>query len=235
MAEGILVSAAASLTDAFNEIGKSFARTKGDRPVRFNFGASGALVRQIMAGAPADVFASAAVKEMDDLEKAGRIDVKTRVDFVSNQVVLIVPKSSRLTGWNDLSGNTVRRIAIGNPDSVPAGRYAKETLTKRGLWASLQGRLVNAENVRQALAYVASGDAEAGVVFATDAQIEAKRIRVIATAVPGKDHTPIRYPVAVLKDTRHPDLARHFVTYLRSPEAQAILKKYGFRPPGGKG
>jgi molybdate transport system substrate-binding protein len=178
-----------------------------------------------------DVFAAAAEKEMDDLVKAGRMEARTRADFASNRLVLIAPKASRLAGWDGLRGSGVRRIALGQPDSVPAGRYAKETLTRRGLWEPLQKKLVFAGNVRQTLSYVAMGNADAGLVFATDARIEANRVRVVAVTVPGKDHSPILYPAAVVAGAKNADAARRFVAYLRTPAAQAILKRYGFGPP----
>ncbi|GAB4459135.1 MAG: molybdate ABC transporter substrate-binding protein [Armatimonadaceae bacterium] len=228
MAERILVSAAASLTDAFLEIGALFHKQSGIT-VRFNFGGSGTLARQIQAGAPADVFVSASPKEMDLLQKARRIMLSTGCDVATNRLVLIAPSGSRLRGWNDL--RDVRRIAVGQPDAVPAGYYARETLQARRLWKPLQGSLVYAGNVRQVLAYVATGDVEAGIVFATDARIEAKRVQVIAQAVPEKDHLPVLYPAAVVSKSRNEPAARRFIAFLQTPQAQTVLKQYGFAPP----
>ncbi|MBC8103032.1 MAG: molybdate ABC transporter substrate-binding protein [Cytophagales bacterium] len=227
----LLVSAAASLTDAFEQIGAAFARKeKGGVTVRFNFAASGALKQQILAGAPVAVFASAAPREMDELERAKRIEAATRRDFARNRLVLIVPAGSRagVRDWKDLTGAGIRRIAVASPDGVPAGRYARETLLKRGLWAALQPKLVFGENVRQTLTYVAGGDADAGIVFATDARSEARRVRIAAVAIPGRDHSPIVYPAAVIAGAPNPEAARRFVRFLLSREAQGIFKRWGF-------
>src|SRR5262249_46356174 len=159
----------------FTEIGKAFTKSHPGTTVCFNFGASGALQQQIAQGAPVDVFASAASKEMDALQKDGHIEPATRIDFVGNRLVLIARNGRLVKKWEDVTLPFVKRIAISNPDSVPSGRYAKETLTKRGLWNAIQPKLVLGENVRQTLTYVATGDADAGMVFSTDAAIEKKR------------------------------------------------------------
>lgn len=227
-ADEILVSAASSLTDAFNTIGVAFTQANPQTTVRFNFAASGVLQRQIEQGAPVDVFASASPKEIDALQQGGHLEARTRLNFISNRLVLIVPRGSRLKGWNDLKLNTVRRVALSNPATVPSGRYAQETLTRRGLWASLQPKMILGENVRQTLAYVAHGDADAGLVFATDAAIEKQRVRVAQTAVPGRDHEAILYPAAVLANAPHLPAARRFVAFLQSSTAQRICRRYGF-------
>ena len=229
-ADEILVSAASSLTEAFNEIGLAFTKANPKTVVRFNFAASGVLQQQILQGAPADVFASAAPKEMDALAKENRIETNTRIVFASNRLALIVPAGSRLRGWSDLGAPAVRRVAISNPDSVPSGRYARETLEKRGLWSLVEPKAVLGENVRQTLTYVASGDADAGVVFVTDARVEAKRVRVIALAVPGRDHAPITYPGAVVRGAPNAEAARRFVRFLRGAVARGILARHGFLP-----
>ncbi len=232
MAEEILVSAAASLTDAFERLGDRYAKQQGVR-VRFNFAASGALVQQIRAGAPVDVFASASPKEVDDLERAGRLEPATRADFAGNRVVLIVPVGAKKppAGWADLGA--ARRVSIGRPEAVPAGRYAKEVLESRGLWGQMQGRLALAANVRQALAYVASGDADAGIVFATDVRAARGRVRVVAAATPGRDHDPVRYTAAVVRGSRALGPARRFVRFLAQPDARRILADFGFTAPPG--
>lgn len=230
MQRTLRVSAAASLTDAFQELGRAFRGPKGV-DVQFNFGASGALAKQIQAGAPVDVFASAAEEDMDGLEKAKLLMPGTRADFAGNRLVLIAPVGSTLSGWDGLKAPGIRRIALGSPDSVPAGRYAKATLTKRGLWVPLTSRFVFAANVRQVLTYVTTGNVSAGIVFATDARAGGAKIRVVAEAEPGKDHTPIRYPVAVIGRTKESENARAFVAYLRSAAGQAVLKRYGFTAP----
>jgi molybdate transport system substrate-binding protein len=229
-ADEVLVSAASSLTESMTEIGAAFTKANPRTVVRFNFASSGALEQQILQGAPVDVFASAAHKEMDALQRAGRIDATTRIDFTSNRLVLITPVGGHLRGWDDLNSPAVRRIAISNPDSVPSGMYAKETLTRRGLWSAVQPKAVFGENVRQTLAYVSGGNVDAGIVFASDARIVGGRVRVVAEAVPGRDHAPIVYPAAVVRDAPNPPGARAFVAFLRSPSAQAILARHGFTP-----
>jgi molybdate transport system substrate-binding protein len=229
MIDDILVSAAASLTDAFTEIGKRFSGLSEGGSVRFQFAASGVLVQQIQSGAPVDVFASAGLPEMDRLQQSNHLIPETRINFAANRLVLIVPHTSKQNRWESLQ--TAKRIAIGQPETVPAGRYAKETLIKRGDWSRYQSRLVYAGSVRQVLAYVAKGDVDAGFVFATDVRLEAERVRVIVTAVPGQDHSPILYPVSVLSRTKHPALARRFVRYLQEEPAQTVLRRHGFTPP----
>lgn len=231
-ADEILVSAAASLTDAFTEIGAAFSKATPHTTVRFNFAASGALKQQIEQGAPVDVFASASPKEIDELQAKGRIETATRTDFAGNRLSLIAPLRSKIRQWNDLRLPAVRRVALSNPASVPSGRYAQETLTKRGLWRAVQPKAVFGENVRQTLTYVASGDVDAGIVFATDARVEAKRVRVVQEAISGKDHTPIVYPAAVVADAPNAPKARLFVAFLKSRTALSILKRFGFAPSG---
>ena len=216
----LLVSAASSLADVLPEISRAFSGGE----VKFNFGASGALMAQIRQGAPVDVFLSASTEEMAALKLPYTV-------FARNKLVLIAPKQSKLAGWNDLAGPNVRRIALANPGFVPAGRYAKETLVHRKLWATVEKKLVFGQSVRQALSYVASGDADAGLVFLTDALRE-NRVRVVATAVPGRDHAPILYAGAALAGSKNPELARKFVDFLTTPPAQSVFRRFGFAPPG---
>lgn len=229
-ADGVLVSAAASLTESLKEMGMAFTKVNPRTTVRFNFGSSGALQQQIEQGAPVDVFVSASDKEMGALQKSNRIETATRTDFAGNLLVLITPSQSRVKvqSWEDLKSPSVRRVAISHPDSVPSGRYAREALTKRGLWAAVQPKAVLGENVRQTLMYVAHGDVEAGLVFATDARIEPKKVRVVKVAAPGKDHAPIVYSAVVVTGAPNAPAARRFVAFLQSPAAQAILARNGF-------
>jgi molybdate transport system substrate-binding protein len=226
----ILVSAAASLTDAMKEIGTAFGTRYPGVQVRFNFGASGTLAQQIRQGAPVDVFASAGEKEMDELAKARDLAPKTRKDFASNRLALIAPIGSKIRGWADLASPSVRRIALPKPELVPSGRYGKETLEHRRLWNGVQGKLIYANNVRQALAYVAGGDVDCGIVFVTDAQVEKERVRVVALAKPRADHEPIFYPVAAISRSQDPNNAASFAAFLLTKPAQSILKSRGFAP-----
>jgi molybdate transport system substrate-binding protein len=231
-ADEVVVSAAASLTDAFTAIGKAFTAAHPGTTVRLNFGASGALLRQIEQGAPVDVFASASPKEMDTLQHEGKVEAGTRATFAGNRLALVAPaKGGGPAAWESLATTGVKRVALSDPDSVPSGRYAKETLTRRGLWAAVAKKAVYGENVRQTLTYVAGGDVDAGIVFATDARIAAKRVRVVATAVPGKDHAPITYPAAVVAGAPNAPAARRFVQFLRGKEARTVLARCGFTSP----
>ncbi|MFH0786220.1 MAG: molybdate ABC transporter substrate-binding protein [Pseudomonadota bacterium] len=234
-AQEITVSAAISLRDAFTELGKSFeVRHQGAR-VLFNFGASGNLVHQIMAGAPVEVFASAGLKEMDDLEQKGFTSPGTRVNFAGNTVVLAVPigSTSRLEAFSDLTRKEVKKIAIGNPRTVPAGRYAEQVLKKLNLWEPLKEKLILAENVRQVLDYVARGEVDAGLVYATDALTRAKDLKKILPAPEGS-HQPVVYPIAVVKGGKNQGLARAFIAWVISAEGKRFLERYGFKTLGDK-
>jgi molybdate transport system substrate-binding protein len=229
-AEELTVSAAISLKNAFEEAGRLFeGRHQGTR-VLFNFGASGDLSRQIAAGAPVDVFASAALKDMDDLERQGLVRPGTRINFVGNTMVLVVPSHTpvALKTFQDLKDPRIKRIAIGNPQTVPAGRYAQEVLTYFKLWEPLKEKLVQAENVRQVLDYTARKEVEAGLVYSTDARTRAKEIKVVAIA-PEDSHKPILYPLALVQGTKKEAAAKTFVDLLLSKEGKEILQRYGFR------
>ena len=227
----ILVSAAISLKNAFEEIGDLFEKQTGIR-VRLNLGASGLLQRQIETGAPADVFASAGIKQMDALEDQGLILPDTRRNFARNTLVLIVQSHSQLPihSFADLADPQATGIAIGNPKTVPAGQYAREALTNLRLWNRIQSRFVLAENVRQVLEYVSHGEVEAGIVYSSDVTIAHGRV-VVAAYAPDGSHSPILYPIAVVKETEKRSSARRFIDLILRSEGQAILQKYGFLSP----
>jgi molybdate transport system substrate-binding protein len=229
-AQEITVSAAISLKDAFGEIGKVFQGKHPGAKLAFNFGASGTLARQIEAGAPLDVFASAAQKDMDDLDRKGLLSAGSRSDFAGNAVVLVKPANSTLpiSAFRDLLKRDVKKIVIGNPKTVPAGWYAKEVMEYLNLWPAIQDKLVFAENARQALDYVARNEVDAGFVYSTDAGIRAKEVKIIMTA-PENSHQPIIYPIAAMKDTKAEVLARDFIQMVLSPQGQKILNEYGFQ------
>ncbi|MBN1568674.1 MAG: molybdate ABC transporter substrate-binding protein [Acidobacteria bacterium] len=224
----ILVSAAISLKNAFEEIGALYEKRTGVK-VRFNLGASGLLQKQIESGAPVDVFASAAQKQMDELFSRGLILADTRRIFTHNALVLIIPADSklRIRSFADLVRPEAARIAIGNPKTVPAGQYAREALENLKLWKQIQSRLILAENVRQVLDYVSRGETEAGIVYASDISTAHGRVAVAAYA-PKDSHSPISYPIAVIKETKERKNARRFIDLTLSAEGQAVLKKYGF-------
>ncbi|MBI5141777.1 MAG: molybdate ABC transporter substrate-binding protein [Nitrospirae bacterium] len=224
----ITVSAAISLKNAFEEIGKLYESGSNVKVV-LNFGASGDLARQIAGGAPADVFASAAHKDMDMLDGNGFLSPGTRVNFAGNPVVLIVPlHGPLLKGFDDLNTPAVKKIATGNPKTVPAGRYAAEVLDYYKLSGAIKDKLVFTENVRQALDYVASGEVDAGIVYATDAAVRARDVKLVFTAPEGS-HKPVVYQVAVVKSTGNEASAKGFISLVLSPAGQSILKKYGFQ------
>lgn len=228
----ITVSAAISLKNALEEIGKLYEAKNRTAKVIFNFGASGDLMRQIEGGAPVDVFASAAQKDMDEAEKKGLIITGSRIDFAKNSVVLVVPAGSKLhvKSFADLGSAYIQKIAVGNPKTVPAGRYAEDVFNYYKMQNSVKDRLILTENVRQALDYVARGEVDAGIVYSTDAMARAKEVTVAATAPEGS-HKPVIYPVAAIKTTKDRRGAEEFISFLTSPEGKKVLAKYGFSNP----
>jgi molybdate transport system substrate-binding protein len=229
MPNPLLVAAAASLRDVLTELVPKFANA----PVETTFAASGTLLQQVRAGAPIDVFLGAGTDEVQLLERERLAAPADRVALAGNRLVLIVPTGSRsdASGWDILKQPTTRRIALGMPGSVPAGRAAKATLEHRGLWASVTPRVVYGNSVRQALALVASGDADAGMVYETDALIERDRVRVVARATPGQDHPPIVYTGTVIAGRPQIVAARAFLAYLKTEPSQRLLQRFGFSRP----
>lgn len=227
----INVSAAASLTDALKEIAIPYEKASGDK-LLFNFGASSTLGRQIEEGAPADLFLSADEAKMDALEKGKLVIAGGRRSVLSNTLVVVVPADSalKIAAAADLAGPGIHNLALAEPGSVPAGIYAKEYLQKLHLWEKLVSRVVPTENVRAALAAVEGGNAEAGIVYRTDAGIS-KKVK-IAYEVPAAEGPKISYPFALVGGTngaaRHPEAARKLLAYLESSPALAVFRKYGF-------
>jgi molybdate transport system substrate-binding protein len=223
------VFAAASLSDALKEIAKAYEPASGDK-LQFNLAASSTLALQIKQGAPADVFFSADEAKMDDLAKAGLIAADTRRSLLSNTLVIVVASDSKvaLSTPTDLAKAAVGRIALAEPQTVPAGIYAKEWLQKTGLWKNVGDKVIPTENVRACLAAVESGNVDAGIVYKTDALIS-KKVKV-AHEVAIADGPKISYPLAVLKDSKQADAARRFAAYLGGPEARTVFTKYGFLP-----
>ena len=226
----LTVSAAASLTNAFPEIGKKFESANPGTKVIFNFAASGPLLQQIEQGAPVDVFASADQKTMDRAKEKNLILNDSRNDFVSNGLVLIVPAASKISieSVQDLTGKDVTKIALGKPETVPAGRYTREALTNEGLWESLGSKFIPGDTVRQVLDYVGRGEVDAGFVFATDAAVAKDKVRIVAVM---EKHKPIVYPVAAVAATQKKELSQRFIDYVLSEEGREILSKYGFGKP----
>lgn len=227
----LTLSAAASLREVVAELAERYGDAHPGTRVRVNLGASGALRQQVERGARVDVFVSASDEVMDALAERGRVDPATRAPFAGNALVLVTPAAdtARVRGFRDLASPAVRRVALGAPASVPAGEYALETLRALGLADAVAARAVYAQNARQVLAYVESGNVDAGIVYATDAAASG-RVRVAETAPPGS-HRPIVYPLAVVRATAHPAEARDLAAYLRGPEAREVLRRRGFRLP----
>jgi molybdate transport system substrate-binding protein len=222
----LTLSVAMSLQVSITEIEAVYQRNHAIE-FRNNFGASGILAREIEQGAPVDAFVSAGAKPMDQLEREGLLLAGSRTDLLRNTLVLIAPTGSGLRGFEGLSAKQVRLIALGDPASVPAGEYGKETLDTFHLYEELRSKIVLGKDVRQVLTYVETGNADAGLVYATDAQAS-DRVQVVAVA-PENSHHPIVYPLAVIKNSQHKSAARDFMAFLQSPVARAIFERHGFR------
>ncbi|HRC86239.1 MAG TPA: molybdate ABC transporter substrate-binding protein [Thermoanaerobaculia bacterium] len=226
----IRVLAAASLTDVLEELAESYQKASGDTLV-LSFGASNLLARQVEEGAPADLFLSADEASMDRLEAQKLLVAGSRRSLLSNRLVIVVPTDSPLSirTAEDLAGSAVRHLALAEPRTVPAGIYAREYLSRKGLWERLAERVIPADNVRAALAVVEGGDAEAGIVYASDARMT-RRVRVAFT-VPAAEGPRISYPVALLSGSHEPEAARRVLEYLSSEAALAVFRRYGFETP----
>lgn len=225
--EELVIFGATSLTDALTEISQRFS-TEQNVKVYCNFAGSSTLQRQIEKGAPADVFISASPKQMDALQRKGLIYENTRRTILNNRLVLVVPVNSPLsiTDVELLTQDSIRRIAIGEPNSVPAGIYGREALTHRGVWDAVQPKLIPSADVRSTLVHVESGEVNVGIVYQTDASIS-KKVRIIYQ-FPDSSHSPIVYPAAVLRNTGHQVLAQAFLDYLQTPDVAIIFEKHGF-------
>jgi molybdate transport system substrate-binding protein len=223
----ITVSAAISLKDSLDEIGRKYEQAHPGVKTSFNYGGSGTLQRQIEQGAPFDIFFSAAEKQMDDLQAKGLVDAGTRRNVVRNQLVLIAPASNAtIHSFQDLTNSSVKIIALGEPATVPAGMYARQTLEHLGLLGSVEKKTVLAKDVRAVLTYVETGNADAGIVYQTDAQGSAK-VRIVAVA-PADSHDPIVYPAAILKGVKNASGAASFLVFLSDSEARDVFLKHGF-------
>ena len=222
----LTLSIAASFKDTVLEAEDAYRRDHAGIDFRNNSGSSGTLALEIEEGAPVDAFISAASKPMDDLEAKGLIAPGTRRNLASNSLVLIAPRDSRLRDFQGLTDSSVRLIALGDPASVPAGQYGRQTLAALHLLDRLDRKFVMGGDVRQVLTYVETGNADAGIVYATDAQTSG-RVRIVAVA-PDWSHDAIVYPAAVVRASQKEDAARNFIDYLSKPEAQGIFAKHGF-------
>lgn len=225
----ITISAAMSLKNAFEEIGRLYESSTRTVCV-FNFGASGDLLKQISGGAPVDIFVSASKKDMDEADRQGLTIAGTRADFALNSVVLIVPADTKtsLDSFEGLNSPEIKKIAVGNPKSVPAGRYTEDVFNFYNILTSIKDKFIYTENVRQVLDYVARNETDAGVVYATDAALRSKEVKIAAVA-PESSHKPVVYPIALVKGTKNEAEAKAFIALVLSGEGQAVLQKYGFK------
>jgi molybdate transport system substrate-binding protein len=224
----LTVSAAASMQTVLTELQRNYEQEYPNVKLLFNYGASGALQQQIEQGAPVDVFLSASEENFNEILTKGLIDKENNVALVSNELVLIQNKQTdhKISGFAELSDTKINLIAIGTPESVPAGKYAKETLISQNLWSKLEEKFIFAKDVRQVLTYVESGNVEAGIVYKTDA-IRSNKIEIIETAN-SKSHSSIIYPLGVVKNSKHQEEAINFYDYLQSDKAKEIFENYGF-------
>jgi molybdate transport system substrate-binding protein len=226
--ETIYVAAAISLRESLMEIAKAHEAESPDR-ISLTFGSSGQIMAQVKAGAPIDIFISAASKQLDELSSAGLVDDATRRVVAQNQLVLVVPADAKggPTSVADLASDAVKKLAIGEPKTVPAGQYAEQVLTSLKIADKLRGRLVYGSNVRQVLDYVERGEVSAAFVYLTDAKEAGDKVRVIA-AIDASLHEPIDYPAAVVKASTKPASARAFLDFLDTEQARSIFAKRGF-------
>jgi molybdate transport system substrate-binding protein len=224
----LTISAAASLKDAMEVIQNTYQEEHPEVELKFNFGGSGSLQQQISQGAPVDLFFSAAEDKFDLLVDSGDITKEDGVDLLGNELVLVVPKEeqSSMTSFQDLAKEEVDKISIGTPESVPAGKYAKESLEKMDVWKNVESKVVYAKDVRQVLSYVETGNVGAGIVYKTDALVSDK-VNIAATADP-ETHAPIIYQVGIMKDSEHYEASKDFYSYLQSDDGLRVFEEYGF-------
>lgn len=224
----LTISAAASLKDAMEEIKAEFIREKPNLTITYNLGSSGSLQQQIEKGADVDVFISAGTKQMNALKDKSLIVENTQKNFLENELVLVVPKdSSSVADFKDLSTDKVKKVGLGEPKSVPAGQYADEVLTKLDILNSIKSKIVYGKDVKEVLTWVETGNADAGMVYETDA-IVSDKIKVVAKAPEGS-HKPIYYPAAVIKTSKKLEEAKAFINFLYSSKAKPVFQKYGFK------
>jgi molybdate transport system substrate-binding protein len=226
------LSVAISMKDVVEELGRGFMAARPGVTLRYNFGSSGELQKQIEAGAPVDLFISAAQRQMDELQAKGLIVAASRKVFARNALTVIKPIDSKvdIAKPADLLDARVTRIVVGNPKIVPAGQYAEESLKALGLWDRLQPKLVFSENVRQALDYVARGEVDAGFVFTTDAATRAQQVKEAFR--PAEDtYRPVFYPAAVIAAAKRAAIAQAYLDLLTGREGQSVLGRFGFLPP----
>ena len=221
------ISAAASLQEAMVEIEKEFKEVNPDVKLTVNLGASGALMQQIQEGAPCDVFISAGAKQMDQLVTDGIVEKDAPKTLLTNDLVLVAAKGEKVESLDALKTDDVEKIAIGDPESVPAGKYAKEVLDNTKLYSDVEDKLVLAKDVKEVLSWVQQGNADVGFVYLSDAKGQEDNVDVVLTT-DADTHSTIAYPIAVLKESKQAEAAQQFEDFMLSDDGQAILEKYGF-------
>jgi molybdate transport system substrate-binding protein len=232
----LLVAAAASLQKSLQEITPLYHQAYPQQKITYNFAASGALAQQITQGAPVDVFISAATQQMQDLAAKELLLADSSTNLLTNQLVLITPKSNAISNsissplalqdFTDLTKPEVKRIAIGQPLTVPAGKYALEVLKSLGILPQVESKFILGNSVQSVLGAVRTGDVEAGIVYLTDAK-STDQVTIVAIALPSL-HTPIRYPAAVIKSSKFPVQAKQYIEFLQTQPVKAIFQRYGF-------
>ncbi|MEM9922635.1 MAG: molybdate ABC transporter substrate-binding protein [Cyanobacteria bacterium P01_D01_bin.50] len=228
----LTVSVAASMQDAMKEVASFYQKEHPNTKIIYNFASSGTLTQQIKQGAPVDILISANEKFMDELGTKNLLLPKTRKNLLKNDIVLIMPKKGNvvnISNFQQLTSTNIKRFSIGEPESVPAGGYAKQVLTSLKIYSQLKPKTVFAKNVRQVLSYVELGNVDAGIVYATDAKIS-NQVKVVASA-PENTHKPIVYPVAAIQRTQNPETAKEFIQFINSDRAKDAFTKYGFQIP----
>ena len=224
----LIVSAAASLRDPMNEIKDIYAKETQDVSVTCNFASSGSLQKQIENGADVDVFISAANKQMDALEEEGLLEDGTKKTILGNSIVLVIPEdSSLISSFEELTQDKVKRIALGEFKTVPAGQYAEETFTNMNILDTIKAKAVYGKDVKEVLNWVETGNVDAGVVYLSDAKTSQK-VKQVAVA-PEESHKPIVYPASVIKSSKHKAEAKAFLDFLSSEKAKSVFEKYGFK------
>lgn len=231
-AEDLTLSVAVSLKETVEDLGRTFTSTRPGVTMRYNFGASGDLQKQIEAGAPVDLFLSAAQRQMDDLQRQNLIVVASRKNFARTVLTVVKPRDSKVdvSKPENLADPRITRIVIGNPKTVPAGQYAEESLKAMKLWDRVLPKLIFAENVRQSLDYVSRGEVDAGFVYTTDIGSRAQGVRE-AFRPPEDTYRPIVYPAAIVAASKQQALGQAFIDLLVGETGRATLAKYGFQPP----
>ena len=226
----LTVSAAASMQDAMKEVAEAYQEEHLNTKITYNFAGSGTLAQQIKQGAPVDVLISANENFMDELDRKNLLLPETRKNLLQNNIVLIVPKKDNITNisnFQQLTSPNIKRFSIGEPESVPAGQYARQVLSNLKIYEQVKFKTVFAKDVRQVLSYVEFGNVDAGIVYATDARIS-NQIKVVATASENT-HTPIIYPVAAIQRSKNSEAAEEFIQFLFGNSAKDIFQKYGFK------